>query len=69
MRLMSKMHNWWRRRAVGPPGMVQTEEETRADRTIARTLADMRVIQKELEIYKLDVRQAKKAAAGGQTKR
>jgi hypothetical protein len=53
MGLMSRLHEWWRRRAVGAPSEVHEQGNRAAARIIQRARQDLDITAKELEIYKL----------------
>jgi hypothetical protein len=64
MGLMNRLHEWWRRRAVGAPRVAHELADARANEAIRDARAYMLVLQKDRDIYKLDVARAKRASLG-----
>jgi hypothetical protein len=64
MGVMNRLHEWWRRRAVGAPRVVHELADARASEVIRDARAYMLVLQKDRDTYKLDVARAKRASLG-----
>jgi hypothetical protein len=62
MSIFGMIHKWWRDRVVGTPSSVIRLGDMAADDTIRRTRAEVLVLKKTVETYRLA---AKKVSAGG----